>query len=232
MIFGGIINAIQGFGLARKQRKMADQIQLNEADRIYNASPYAKQMLGNAQMQRGAQMPGIGIAQSQMAQGQVNALNAFQRGAGSGAGFLAAAAASQAQMNRDALGLSQQQAAFQQQQNANYNNALGVMIGEGDKEYTSRLNRYTQDAAVKSGLINASLQNKANAWGSIGGTLDNAAMMAMQFLPGGQLANMFKKGGNTAGQNTGGVPNLLGLSYGVPNMSTMPNPWNSSILRP
>jgi hypothetical protein len=200
-MFQNIFNAVSGFSLAKKQKRMADKIQLNEADRIYNTSPFAKQMLGNAQMQKNAQMPGLDIAMGQMSQNQANAINAFQRGAGSGSAFLAAAAASQGQMNKDALGLSQQQAQFQQQQNANMNNALGVMMNEGDKEFQSKLNRYTQDAQVKSSLINSSLQNKANAWGNIGGFMDSAVQVGMQFLPGGQFAK--KPGGGGGGAMRG-----------------------------
>lgn len=221
-MFQNIFNAVSGFSLAKKQKRMADKIQLNEADRIYNTSPFAKQMLGNAQMQKNAQMPGLDIAMGQMSQNQANTINAFQRGAGSGSAFLAAAAASQGQMNKDALGLSQQQAQFQQQQNANMNNALGVMMNEGDKEFQSKLNRYTQDAQVKSSLINSSLQNKANAWGNIGGFMDSAAMTAMNFLPGGQFAGMLKKGGGGASGLDKSMINSLSGSQAPVGFNPMP----------
>ncbi len=207
-MFGQLFNAISGFGLARQQKRASNAIGIDEGKFNYQTSQFAKDMLGNAQLRRNAQMPGMSVMQAQQNQAAANAMGAFGRGAGSGSNFLAMASANAAQQGNAGLGLAAQQAQWNAMENQNYNQALGNMQGEDRLRFQTAAQREGQREQRKFSLMDASQANKQRAWGQLGGFLDSAAQVALMGVGGGtgSFAGNFSK--NML--NTGGGPGGLG----------------------
>ena len=185
------------FAQAKKQQKMANAIKPVRVD--YKISDYAKQMMGDASLAMNGRMPGAAAAEANIGQSQVNAVNATGRGATSAAQFLALAAAAQGNTNQAFGNLGVAEAQDMQRRLANKMNAQNVMIGEDDKVYNDRMQKYLEESQTKAQLQQSADQNRFNAVSSIGGFLDSAANTALSMYSGGMLGGKGKGGSKIGG---------------------------------
>lgn len=169
MPIGQIAQGIAALSAARQQRKISrDYLKRAGEWGDYQISEQAKSMLGEAQARRGAQMPGMGLAQAQMAQQQAGVLSSAGRGLGSGANYLALAAAMGAQGQQAGLNLAAQQAQYNEAQQQQLNQARGVMMGEEKTAFQNQLNRFQYFQGLGEQMRQASLANVTQGVGSIG----------------------------------------------------------------
>lgn len=166
----------------------------------YQVSNQAKQMLGEAQARRGAQMPGMGIAQAQQMGTQANLLGAASRQGTSGSNFMALAAALGGQASNAGLGLAQQQAQFNEAQQQQVNQARGVMMGEEQKRFQNQLNRFQFYKQAQMGAEQARQQNIMQGVSGIGAGISDIFMTA---AGAGKLGKGLQ--GVFGGGNVGGV---------------------------
>jgi|GEM_PF-2075057 hypothetical protein len=133
----------------------------------YEISDTVKQQLAEAQSRYNAQNPAIAMAYQQAQQGMAGQMANAQRNASSGAQALAAGAGAQAQLQSIAPQLAAQQAAFQQQQQANLNQARGLMSQEEKTKFSDMLatNQARQNFGL--GLAQAGSAMKSQGLGSI-----------------------------------------------------------------
>jgi hypothetical protein len=133
----------------------------------YEISDTVKQQLAEAQARYNAQNPAIAMAYQQAQQGMANQMANAQRNASSGAQALAAGAGAQAQLQSIAPQLAAQQAAFQQQQQANLNQARGLMSQEEKTKFSDMLatNQARQNFGL--GLAQAGSAMKSQGLGAI-----------------------------------------------------------------
>lgn len=140
----------------------------------YQTSPYAKQQLGIAQQLFNSQMPGYTQEQQNIGNAQGSFLNSVDRNATDSAQALSLASASQGIADNAYSGLQGRQEQFKSSMLGNLNDALGTMIGEGDKSYQSMLQKYMQDTATQNGLRN-------NAWSNIVGGFKDIGSTAISY---------------------------------------------------
>jgi hypothetical protein len=179
MPLGQIAGGIAALFNARSQKRQAAQFgKLAGNWQDYQVSDQAKQMLGEAQARRGAQMPGMGIAQAQQLGTQASLLGAASRQGTGGSNFMALAAALGGQAANQGLGLAQQQAQFNMQGQNELNQARGVMMGEEQKQFQNQLNRFQFYKQAQMGLEQARLQNITQGISSIGAGVTDALMTA------------------------------------------------------
>lgn len=178
------------FAAANKQKKAAAKINPVRVD--YQVSPYAKEMYGAANMALNSRMPGAAQAEANIQQGQANAISATQRGATSAAQFLALVNASQGLAGQQYGNMAAMEAQDYQRRLGNLVNAQGTMIGEGDKVYNDKMQKYLEESQTKAMLQQASMQNKFNGVNAIGGFMDSVADTALSVLSGG----IIKPGGS------------------------------------
>jgi hypothetical protein len=189
MALGQIVGGIAQLSAARQMKRSAqDMIKKAGTWEDYQVSEQAKQMLGEAQARRGAQMPGMGIAQAQMAGQQASLLGAAQRGSTGGANFMALAAALGAQGQQAGLGLAQQQAQYNEAQQQALNQARGVMMGEEKARFQNQLGRFQYLYGMGQQLGQAARETKAAGIAGLGSGVENLALS----LAGG---GVFKQGG-------------------------------------
>jgi hypothetical protein len=133
----------------------------------YEISDQVKQQLAEAQSRYNAQNPAIAMAYQQAQQGMAGQMANAQRNASSGAQALAAGAGAQAQLQSIIPQLAQQQAAFQQQQQANLNQARGLMSQEEKTKFSDMLatNQARQNFGL--GLAQAGSAMKGQGLGAI-----------------------------------------------------------------
>jgi hypothetical protein len=133
----------------------------------YEISDQVKQQLAEAQSRYNAQNPAIAMAYQQAQQGMAGQMANAQRNASSGAQALAAGAGAQAQLQSIIPQLAQQQAAFQQQQQANLNQARALMGEEEMNQFRDQLaaNQARQNFGL--GLAQAGSAMKGQGLGAI-----------------------------------------------------------------
>jgi len=161
---GAIGKFITGLGQKKEAKK------INPVFNQYKTSPYATNKLGIAQQLFNGRMAGAPQLEKNIFSSQANTLDAVGRNATDASQALAIAAGSQGQTNEALSDLQIKEAQNKQMMLQNLNQAYGTMIGEGDKEYDSMLQKYEMDVARKSGLLNSGQLNKA------GGVNDLAAL--------------------------------------------------------
>lgn len=167
----GIASGIQGIGAGRRARK------INPVWQQYQTSPYAKQMLGDAQSRLNARDFGAQALYNNIQTGAQNAMAGVQRNALTPAAALAAVSAIGAQTNQALFQQAQQEAQGFYARQGRLDQARGVMIGEGDKEYNSMLQKFQMDTAQKNALENKRDQSFVNAFGAIGDAASTVAYM-------------------------------------------------------
>jgi hypothetical protein len=179
-IAGGISQII---GAGQMKKAARDMLAKGGEWQDYQISEQAKQMLGEAQARRGAQMPGMGIMQAQQAGSQANILGAAARQAGGGANFMALAAALGAQGQQAGLNLSAQQAQFNEAQQQQLNQARGIMMGEEQAKFQNQLGRFQYYNQMGNQLREAARAQTIQGIAGIGQGLESAAT----FVAGGGL---------------------------------------------
>lgn len=208
--------AIRSGALAKNQKEAADAI--NPVDEVYQESPYAKQQLATAQQMLNGRMPGASQLQQGALNNQSNSFMNLSRAAGSPQQMIAAAGALQGNTNSALNNLAVEEAQYKQGMLGNFNQALGTMIGEGNKVYDDRTNRFYRQYSEKQGLLNSSTQNQANVSSNIGnatGAIVNTAMQLVGMGNGGGMFSGGSKGGNISSA-TGGYAIGSGNNYANP----------------
>lgn len=237
----GLYQTISG----SKQQKKGQQAfeEAMSARPQYQISDTVKQQLAEAQSRYNAQNPAIAMAYQQAQQGMAGQMANAQRNASSGAQALAAGAGAQAQLQSIAPQLAAQQAAFQQQQQANLNQARGLMTEEQRTKFADMLaaNQARQNFGL--GLAQAGSAMKSQGLGAIaqGGLgLATAGINASAKTPTGVTnSNPFPSTpSNFDGTLSGATaPVLSGVQITAPSNMTSaftnpqmpfggPNPWN------
>lgn len=161
----GLYQTISG---AQQQKKGQQAFEQAMAARPqYQISDTVKQQLAEAQSRYNAQNPAIAMAYQQAQQGMAGQMANAQRNASSGAQALAAGAGAQAQLQSIAPQLAAQQAAYQQQQQANLNQARGLMTEEQRTKFSDMLaaNQMKQNYGL--GLAQAGSAMKSQGLGAI-----------------------------------------------------------------
>lgn len=150
---GGIFKMFQG----AKQRRLANKVVIPDAN--YEISPYAKNVMAEANRLKNSQMAGYANAVDNIQQNQATALGSIGRNATSGAQALQMIAASQGISDNSMNDLSTQQQQYSQNMLENWNNANQTMIGEGDKLFQDKVRKQNMKIAEKNALMGASTQN-------------------------------------------------------------------------
>jgi hypothetical protein len=170
LAIGGIlsgIGAIGKFASGIKQSKESKKI--NPIWQQYKTNPFAQQQLGAAQNAYGGRMAGAGSLENNIFANQGAFMGNVNRNATDSSQALALAAGGQQQTNDALANLQIQEAQNKYSMLNNLNQAYGTMIGEGDKEYNSILQKYQIDAQRKDALANAGAQNKFGAVSDLAG---------------------------------------------------------------
>jgi hypothetical protein len=191
----------------------------------YEINDQVKQQLAEAQSRYNAKNPAIAMAYQQAQQGMAGQMANAQRNASSGAQALAAGASAQAQLQSLTPQLAAQQTAYQQQQQANLNQARGLMTEEQRAKFSDLLatNQARQNFGL--GLAQAGSAMKSQGIGALiqGGLGLAAAGLSGQFggtktLPEGTEMTSIP----SIGSNTNITPSMPTTMYksGMPNVPT------------
>jgi hypothetical protein len=171
-IIGGVVGL--GSGLYQtisgsKQQKSGQKAfeQAMAARPQYEISDTVKQQLAEAQSRYNAQNPAIAMAYQQAQQGMAGQMANAQRNASSGAQALAAGAGAQAQLQSIAPQLAAQQAAYSQQQQANLNQARGLMTEEQRTKFSDMLSANQARQNFGLGLAQSGSAMKSQGLGAI-----------------------------------------------------------------
>ena len=213
-------NAIGKFIGGIKQKKESQKI--NPIWQQYQRSPFAKQQLGIANQMFQGRMPGAVSAERNIMASQGNAANNVNRLATDSSQALALNALGQEQASGSLNDLAMQEAMNKQNMLQNLNQAYGVNINEGDKEYQSMLQKYNMDAQRKDALYSSGAQNKF-------GAVSDLASMAFTGGTSGVFGGMFP--GNKQQFNAGvnSAPIAGQRTMFTPNTAPTINP---NLLRP
>jgi len=199
----GAVSEIGKFISGVKQSKEAKKI--NPIWQQYQQNPFAKKQLSLAQNAYADPSMGTrGQFQRNLFSSQGNTIDAINRNATDSSQALALQMASQGQTNES---LSNENMNFMNNKAAmlqNLNQAYGVNINEGNKEYESLLQKYGMDVQRKDALKSSGATNMYNAGSSLGGL----AVM------GGQLG-MFGGGGGQGGNQQIGGSGMNPTQYGI-----------------
>jgi hypothetical protein len=176
MALGQIVGGIAQIAGARQMKRTAQEMLAKGGEwQDYQISEQANQMLGEAQARRGAQMPGMGLAQAQMAQQQAGALSALQRGATGGANYLALAAAINAQGGQQVQNLAGQQAQFNEMQQQQLNQARANMMQQEQMRFQNQLGRFQYYNQMGNQLREAARAQSIQGFSNLGQGVENAA---------------------------------------------------------
>lgn len=144
-------------------KQTSESKKINPVFNQYQSSPFAKQQLGLAKQLFGGRMFGAPQLQNNIFSNQANTLDAVNRNATDASQALAIAAGTEGQTNEALNDLQIKEAQNKAMMLQNLNQAYGVNIDEGDKEYQSMLEKYGMDVQRKDALRNAGAQNKYSA---------------------------------------------------------------------
>lgn len=158
---------VAGAGLATKlissasQKKAAKNIRPEYVP--YEESPYAKEQFGVLKNAYNAPMPGMEQAQQNILGSQANFNNQVGRNATDSAQALALGGLSTGVSNNAFSNLAVDNARYKNDMLSNLMQGYEAMIGEGDKVYQSRMDKYMSDVQAKMALRNAAAQNFGSA---------------------------------------------------------------------
>lgn len=218
MALGGVAalgNMVGRFISGAQQAKESKKI--NPIWQQYQTNPFAKQQLATAQQSYNGRMAGASQLQNNIYSSQGNTIDAINRNATDSSQALALAAGAQGQTNQSLQDLQIKEAQNKQMMLQNLNQAYGVNIGEGDKEYDSMLQKYSMDTQRKDALRSSGAQNKY-------GAVSDLASMAFT----GGTSGLFGGGGGLFGggqqQFGGSGMNQGAYQQSVYNKLTAPRP--------
>lgn len=158
---------VAGVGLATKfissasQKKAAKKVRPEYVP--YEESPYAKEQFGVLQNAYNAPMPGMEQAQQNIAGAQANFNNQVGRNATDSSQALALGGLSAGASNNAFSNLAVDNAKYKNDMLNNLMQGYQAMIGEGDKVYQSKMDKYLSDVQAKMALRNAAAQNFGSA---------------------------------------------------------------------
>ena len=141
----------------------------------FKKSDEADQMKGFAQLRLNSRNPYSEANRRSIATNQAGVINAAQRTALDPSQALLIAAASQGQADQSLFGLSQQDVAFNQQNDANFMNALNAGIQQDNMENQFMAEKYGMDMSMKNALNNAGNQSIVGGFQNAAGSLLAAA---------------------------------------------------------
>lgn len=236
----GLYQTISGSKQQKSGQKAFEQAMAARPQ--YEISDTVKQQLAEAQARYNSQNPAIAMAYQQAQQGMAGQMANAQRNAGSGAQALAAGAGAQAQLQSIAPQLAAQQTAYQQQQQANLNQAQGLMSQEEKNRFSDMLaaNQMKQNfglglaqagSAMKSQGLGAMVQGglglaSAGLSGKLGGTKTLPQGTEMSSIPSiGDLSGVSTTPTMPTAMYKSGMPNIptSSLSYnGIPTQPINP----------
>lgn len=173
------------------QNKLANKIK--PVWEQYKTNPYASQQLGMAQQLFNSRMFGAQDLQRNIYSNNANFNANIGRNATDSSQALALAAAGQGQTNQALSNLQTQEAQNKYGLLSNLNQAYGQMIGEGDKEYQSMLQKYQMDVAEKNALRGAGANNMFGAMSDLSGGLMQFGQLADQKKYNKQLLELLSK---------------------------------------
>jgi hypothetical protein len=165
----GAVKGIQSLSQAKKIKP--EYYAYGDKRLVGNESPYAKQMLGQAQMQLNARNPFAAAQQRGILGSQANAMAGAQRAVTDPSQALAMTAALQANTDQALFGQAGQEQQAYQQRMGNLMGAQQVMISEGDKLYQDRMRKFMMDQERKDALQQAGSQTLMNAGSSLSSSL-------------------------------------------------------------
>jgi len=206
-----LANSVGKFISGAKQTKESKKI--NPIWQQYQQNPFAKQQLGIAQQLFNGRMAGAPQLQNNIFSSQGNTLDAINRNATDSSQALALAAGAQGQTNESLQDLQIKEAQNKAMMLQNLNQAYGVNIGEGDKEYQSMLQKYGMDVDRKDALRNAGAQNKY-------GSISDLASMAFTGGTSGMFGGLGGNGGGNKLRSTGTFGYQGALPPGIGNRRT------------
>lgn len=160
MIAGGV-GVVSKFLTGIGQRKAAKRIKIPEA--TYETSPYAKNILSEANRLKNSQAPGTAAATDNIFGNQAAAMGNVSRNATSGSQALSMVGAVQGSTNDAFSELQRKQQEHQLNMLGNWNMANQTMIAEGDKMYSDKVRKQVQAIQQKTALMGAAAQNTGNA---------------------------------------------------------------------
>jgi hypothetical protein len=219
----GIYQTISG---SQQQKKGQQAFESAMAARPqYQISDTVKQQLAEAQSRYNAQNPAIAMAYQQAQQGMAGQMANAQRNASSGAQALAAGAGAQAQLQSIAPQLAAQQAAYSQQQQANLNQARGLMTEEQRTKFSDMLSANQARQNFGLGLAQSGSAMKSQGLGAMvqGGL--GLASAGLSASSGGNAANAATPTVANPGEyynnpmiNPAAAPNTTGFSISAYNL--------------
>lgn len=237
MAIGTGLSAASSLGkmlFGKKQNKLASGI--NPQFQQYTTSPYAQRQLALAQNLFGGRMAGAGAQEQNILNNQATTSANISRNVSDSARALALTGAVQGQTNEALGNLGMQEAQNKYNMLGNLNQAYGQMIGEGDKEYQSKLQKYMIDKQEQAALRESGSQNIFGGIGDIAGLLGTLGMGQQQnsfwkqFL--GGSGNKGVTGNRTlADSSVRGKPLPLSFSQLQGNVNIDPRLINSSFRR-
>jgi hypothetical protein len=174
----GGIAAVGKFIQGAHQNKLAKKI--HPVWEQYKTNPYASQQLGMAQQLFNGRMLGAANQERNIYSNQANFNANVSRNATDGSQALALAAAGQGQADQSFSNLQTQELQNKYGMLSNLNNAYGQMIGEGDKEYNSMLQKYQMDVNEKNALRGAGANNMFGAVSDLSGGLIQMGQLGQQ----------------------------------------------------
>ena len=198
------INMIGKFISGAKQTKESKSI--NPIWQQYQQNPFARKQLETAQNSYLGRSAGAPQLERNIFSTQASRLGGLQRNATDSSQLLSLGAQAQGQTNDALENLQVRELQNKQMMLQNLNQAYGVNIQEGDKEYQSMLQKYGMDVNRKDQLRSSGAQNKY-------GAVSDLASMGFSMASGGMFG-----GGNNGGtqqqsqfvpQQGGGVANRL-----------------------
>lgn len=171
-----IFGAVKGIQAMNEAKRIKPEYYAYGDKRLIgNESPYAKQMLGQSQMQLNARNPFAAAQQRGILGSQANAMAGAQRAVTDPSQALAMTAALQANTDQALFGQAAQEQQAYQQRMGNLMGAQQVMISEGDKVYQDRMRKFQMDQERKDALAQAGAQTLMNAGSSLASSMFGAA---------------------------------------------------------
>ncbi len=219
----GWLQGILNVGRQKKANKALDEVLAQDVK--YQQNPFAKQQLALAQNMFGGRMAGAPQLERNILASQGTTLSNLQKGATDSSQLLSLASQAQGQTNNAFDDLTTEEKQNKQAMLQNLNQAYGVNIGEGDKEFDDQVRRYGNLVNVRG----MQQQNKTNAlngiFNGINSDFNQAAQIAGMFMnPMSALGGM--GGGSMAAPNNypaQTVPNSIPTPQGNIGNRRTPN---------
>jgi hypothetical protein len=203
-IASSVFGAVKGIQSLNEAKKIKPEYYGYGDKRLLgNESAYAKQMLGQSQMQLNARNPFAAAQQRGILGSQANAMAGAQRAVTDPSQALAMTAALQANTDQALFNQAGQEQQAYQQRMGNLMGAQQVMISEGDKVYQDRMRKFQMDQERKDALQQAGTQSLINA-----GTSLSSSLLGMGKA--GGFGKMFGGGGGGGSAAAGSAAGIFG----------------------